>query len=256
MRGAAALATATLAVGLAAGPAEAERLVSSLSSQDIEISQSFAGEKLTLFGNIEPDTGELQGSVVGPFNVIIVVEGPLSTRVAREQTNRLGIWSNTDQVLFKDFPSYYHVLASGRLADITNIVTLTEKTILPEDQARLSAQAGWWKSMIFGRELVRLMTEKGLFGVDEQAVQFLSDTAYTARVTLPSDITNGPFIAHTYVFKRGAIIAERAEGFAVRKVGFERFLGNAARQYALAYGVICVILALGTGWLGGVIFRR
>jgi uncharacterized protein (TIGR02186 family) len=244
-----------IALAMLASPALAERLVSTLSNADVEISSSFAGERLTLFGSIEPDPGS-NATLTGPYHVIIAVEGPLSTRIAREQSSRLGIWSNTDQVVFKDFPSYYRVLASDRLRDITDEVTLTEANILPEDRARLSAQATWWRAAVFGRELVRLMTEKGFFGVDEQGVQFLSDTAYTARLTLPSDITPGRFIAHTYVFKDGTMLAHQVEGFAVRKVGFERFIGNAARQYPLIYGIVSVLLALGTGWLAGVVFRR
>lgn len=242
-------------LALFATPVQAERLVSAVSDPDVSISSSFSGERLTLFGSIEPDTGS-PGPVTGPFQIIIAVEGPFSTRVTRRQSNRLGIWSNTDQVVFKDFPSYYRLLASDRLDDITDAVTLAEMNILPEDRARKSAQATWWRAAVFGRELVRLMTEKGYFGVDEHGVQFLSDTAYTARLTLPSDVTPGPFIAHTYVFKEGRIVAHKADGFAVRKVGFERFIGNAARQYPLAYGIICVLLAIGTGWLGGVVFRR
>ena len=42
----------------------------------------------------------------------------------------------------------------------------------------------------------------------------------------------------------------------MRKIGFERFLGLAAQQQPLLYGLVCVILALFTGWLGGVVFRR
>ena len=245
-----------LMVALAASPVRAERVVTTLSNQDVEVSSSFAGEKLTIFGNIEADTGAPARSVEGPYHAVIVIEGPRQSRVARQESNRLGIWSNTDQVVFKDFPSYYHVLASGKLADLADPVLLTELKILPEDQARFAADADWWKATVFGRELVRLMTARGLIGIDEQGVQFLSETAYSARMTLPSDITNGPFVAHTYVLKDGAIVAEDVQGFSVRKVGFERFLGNSARQYALPYGLVCVLLAIGTGWLGGVVFRR
>jgi len=241
---------------LLAGTARAERLVTTLSSQDIEITSSFDGATLTMFGSIEPDRGAGRDTVAGPFNVVIVVEGPLADRVARQKTNQFGIWINTDQVIFERFPSFFHVLASGRLRDITDPVTLTAENILPEVQARHSAVAGWWKSVVFGRELVRLMSVRGLFGVNEQAVQFLSDTTYIARLNLPSDIANGPFITHTYLFKGGMVVARSSEGFSVRKTGFERFLGLAAIQQPLLYGIVCVILAIGTGWLGGVVFRR
>ena len=42
----------------------------------------------------------------------------------------------------------------------------------------------------------------------------------------------------------------------MRKIGFERFLALSAVQQPALYGLICVILALFTGWLGGVIFKR
>jgi uncharacterized protein (TIGR02186 family) len=240
----------------AVSPVRAERLVTALSSQTIEITSGFTGERLTLFGNIEPDSGEREEGLMGPYNVAVIIEGPLMSQVARQESNRFGIWSNTDQVLFKDFPSFYRVLASGRLSDLSNPVELTERAVLPEDRARVSAQAEWWKATVFGRQLVRLMTEKGLVGVDEHGVQFLSSTAFSASVSFPSDITNGPFLARVLVFKDGEIVAEKVEGFGVRKVGFERFLGNAARQYGLVYGFACVLLAIGTGWIGGVVFRR
>jgi len=58
------------------------------------------------------------------------------------------------------------------------------------------------------------------------------------------------------VFKNGEIIARKSEGFAVRKIGFERFLAQSSVQQPLLYGLVCVVLALFTGWLGGVLFKR
>jgi uncharacterized protein (TIGR02186 family) len=241
---------------LAAGPAQAEKLVSTLSNTTIQVATSFAGETLTLFGNIEPDTGSGEQFVTGPFHVIVVVEGPLTKRVARRKTNVAGMWINTQQVVFDNFPSYFKVVASDNLEDIADEATLAIENIDPASQARHSAVAGWWDSVVFGQALVRLMTEKGLYGVSEGGVRFLSDTAYSAQVILPNDVPNGSFIARTYVFKDGAVVARTADGFVVRKIGFERFIFDAANQYPLIYGFVCVLLAIGTGWLGGVIFRR
>ena len=246
-----------IALALAfATPAQAERVVSSVSNPNILISSSFDGETLTFFGNIEPDIGAAGQAVSGPYNVVIVVIGPLADRVARLKTNNFGIWMNTTQVRFDAFPTYFQVLSSAKLSEITDPATLAVEAILPEDQARISAESGWWDSAVFGRQLVRLMTEKGAFGVRENGVRFLSSTFYSAQLTLPADVPNGAFIAKTYVFRDGQIIARRSEGFAVRKSGFERFVGTSAVQYPLLYGLTCVGLALLTGWLGGVVFKR
>jgi len=237
-------------------PASAARLVSLLSTDTVQITSSFSGETLSFFGNIAPDAGTAERYVEGPFHVVVVVIGPTMQRVARRKSNVWGLWLNTEQVVFDDVPSYFRVLSSDKLTEITDPVTLATENILPEAQPGLSAEAGWWRSTVFGREIVRLLGRRGFYGLDENAVNFQSDTVYSARLTLPSDTPPGPYIALTYVFKDGAVVARKSEGFGVRKIGFERFLGTAARQQPLLYGVVCVTLAVFVGWLGGVIFRR
>lgn len=237
-------------------PASAERLFSSVSNEVVQITSSFDGERLTFFGEIAPDAGASQKFVEGPFHIVVVVLGPTQDRVARKKTNNFGIWLNTEQVAFEGFPSYFHVMSSARLRDITDVNTLTTNFILPESHAISPNAAGWWHTLTFGRELIRLMTEEGLFGQQETGVRFLSDTFYQAQLTLPSNAPPGPYIAQTYVFKNGEIIARKSDGFAVRKIGFERFLALSAVQMPFLYGLACVALALFTGWLGGVLFRR
>lgn len=240
---------------LIALPAQAERLVSSVSRPDVQITSSFDGETLTLFGNIEPEAGATE-PVRGPYHIVIVVTGPLQDRVARRKSNFFGIWLNSDQVLFKDFPSYFHVLSDTKLTGITDQATLADLMISPARQAQVAAQGDWYAALYFSQEIVRLMDEQGRFAVNEQGVLFRSDTFYSAQVTLQSDVPPGPYLAHTYLFRDGQLIAERSEGFSVRKSGFERFLGLAAVEQPLLYGLCAVVLALFTGWLGGVVFRR
>jgi uncharacterized protein (TIGR02186 family) len=237
-------------------PVLAERLVSSISRPEVSITSSFQGETLTFFGNIEPEAGANQPFVEGPYHIVIVVTGPLQNRVTRRKDNLLGIWINTEQVTFEGFPSYFHILSDTRLESIADRATLETLGIDLAQQARISAKASWWDASVFGNQLVRLMREKGLFGVNEQGVLFRSETFYSAQITLGSDVVPGPYLAHTYLFKDGALVAERSEGFSVRKTGFERFLGLAAIQQPLLYGIAAVVVALFTGWLGGVVFRR
>ena len=245
-----------LALILPVLPAQAERLISGVSNDTIQITSSFDGERLTFYGTIAPEAGSTERTVTGPFDVVIVVVGPTQDRVAREMTHNLGIWLNTEQVEFKRFPSYFHVLSSRRLIETADINLLNENFILPEAYAISPNPAGFMKTLTFGRELIRLMSQDGLFGVQENGVQFMSDTFYSAQLTLPSSAPPGPYIAQTYVFKNGQIIARKSEGFAVRKIDFERFLAQSAQQYPLLYGIACVILALFSGWFGGVLFRR
>jgi uncharacterized protein (TIGR02186 family) len=243
-------------LALLAVPAGAEQLVSQVSTDEVAITSSFAGQTLTVFGSIEPEPGSQQKFVEGPYHIIITVTGPLQSRVARKMTNQFGIWINTQQAVFQQFPSFYQVLSDAKLDVITDPVTLAERSIPLDSPGLGRTDAPYPASQLFRAELVRLMQAKGQFKLNEQGVIFRSDTFYFGQVTLPSDAPPGPYIAHTYLFKGGQIIAEKSNGFSVRKIGFERFLGTAATQQPLLYGLVAVTLALFTGWLGGVVFRR
>ncbi|MGV3490460.1 MAG: TIGR02186 family protein, partial [Devosia sp.] len=109
---------AIVAVLLLATPVAAERLISQVSQSEVSITSSFAGETLTLFGTIEPDVGPAATAVQGPYHVIITVTGPLQNRVARQKTNQFGIWLNTQQIEFRDVPSFYQVVADAPLEEI------------------------------------------------------------------------------------------------------------------------------------------
>ena len=240
---------------LFADAATAQRLAGALSDRQIEVTSNFVGRTLTLFGNVEPAIGA-QTPVRGPFNVIIVVTGPTQDRVVRRQTNRFLIWLNTESETFFGIPSYKWVLSSASLPSIADDAVLVDNHIL------LSSTGGDIKSRgnaspgLFNAQLIRLMTDKKLYGVDEAGVHFLSPTLYSARLELPGDVPNGTFLAETFLFRDHEVIAHQAESFVVRKAGLERLLGDSARDYPFLYGLTCVVLALSTGWLGGVVFRR
>ncbi len=242
--------------GLLAQPGLAQRLVSKLSDQEISINSTFAGENITMFGNVEPPLGAREKTINAPFDIIITIQGPSTRRVIRQKERQLGIWLNAQHVTFSSVPSFFHILATGRLATIADEELLEKLGLgldyqIKEPDTDDAARAGF-----FRRELTRLMVEAGMFGVNEYQVSFLSDTFYTAKITLPANVPNGTYLAKTYLFKDGEVIDQRAERFFVRTTGVERLIGNAARDFPLAYGFAAVLLALFTGWLGGVAFRR
>ncbi|MBU2533278.1 MAG: TIGR02186 family protein [Alphaproteobacteria bacterium] len=249
------MAVLALALSLAAAPASAQRLAGALSEYQVSVTSDFVGQTLTLFGNVEPPIGAADELVEGPFQVIVLVTGPPQDRVVRQQTNRHLIWLNTQSETFRSIPSYKWVFSSAPLPVIANDVVLESNRILftslgavdPDDTDN---------SRLFRAQLVRLMMEKGLYGIDETGVQFRSSTLYSVKIALPGDVPNGTFLAETFLFRNNALVARKGESFIVRKVGLERLVGDTARDNPLLYGLTCVALALTTGWLGGVIFRR
>lgn len=245
---------AIFAIMAGCGAAYAQSLIFGTSDPTISIHSNFSGETITLFGNIEPSVDGTMPE--GSYNVIFVVRGPVEERVVRRKERQFGVMLNADHALFTGLPSFYRVLSSGPITSILPPETIAERNLTAMAQAELALTETSGNVELFEVELVRLMTNSGLFSTDERGVAFLSPTFFSTRVVLPANVPNGIFLAQALLVQDGEIVAERAQRFFVQKSGFERFLGEAAIDQPLLYGLACVALALITGWLGGVLFRR
>lgn len=243
-----------LALALASGAAQAQSLIFGTSDPTISIHSNFSGETITLFGNVEPsvDGTPPQGS----YDVIFVIRGPVAERVVRRKERQFGIMLNADHALFTGLPSFYRVVSSRPLGSILGPEIIAERHLTAMAQAELARSASTGNVALFEQELVRLMGNANLFRTDERGVAFLSPTFFTARIVLPANVPNGIFLAQALLVQNGEVVAQGAQRFFVQKSGFERFLGEAAIEQPLLYGLACVVLALLTGWLGGVLFRR
>ncbi|MGN6469453.1 MAG: TIGR02186 family protein, partial [Rhizobiaceae bacterium] len=88
------------------------------------------------------------------------------------------------------------------------------------------------------------------------AVQFLSQTLFRATVSLAPDVPVGTHRARAFLFKGGNFVAQTSAPLVILKGGFERRVYQFAQNDSFFYGVFCVMLALLTGWLGRLIFRK
>lgn len=247
---------AVLLLLFATGTASAQRLVMSTSEPVVSISSNFAGDTITIFGTIEPELGRDPDQVTNNYNVVISIKGPAGTYVARKKTRQFGIWLNGEQEAFEGFPSYFSLVSSAPMDKIAEPQVLSVSGLAFDSTPHIRPVRRTQNTDMFAQELIRLMKKRGLYSLDEHGVQFLSDTFFSARIALPAHVPNGSYLANTYVFQDGKLIDNAPQRFMVRTVGFERFVANSAKDYSLLYGVVCVILAIFTGWLSGVVFRR
>jgi uncharacterized protein (TIGR02186 family) len=252
---AAALALAGVLAG--GGPAAAERLVVTLTTHRVLITSNYTGVELVLFGSVERDAGTPLRK--GPYDIVVTVAGPREALRARLKSRVLGIWVNTQSHTFVDPPSYLAVLASGPLDVITSAENRRRlqlgiaDTPLPE---LVHNDIGVVADDPFRDALVRLMRERGLYSEEPNAVTFLTPTLFRATIALPALVPIGKYAVDIKLFAEGNLLAHTDSAFDIEKAGFEQFVVNAARGYGLAYGCATVLMALLTGWIASVAFRR
>ncbi|MBF0678612.1 MAG: TIGR02186 family protein [Devosia sp.] len=216
----------------------------------VAVHSNFRGQAITLFGNIEPTAG----APSGPYSVVVLVQGPSSDWVVREKERQFGLFLNSGSAHYAATPSYYAILSSSPLAQIADPEIIGQPRLSLPGMAVLARSDEGAED--FDAEFVRLMRRSGRFVEEERGVNMLSPTAFSVRVPLASDVTNGLYLARALVFSNGQIVGEATTRFTVRTQGFERFVADTARMNPALYGFATILLALLTGWLGGVLFKR
>jgi uncharacterized protein (TIGR02186 family) len=255
--GAAALTLGLAGLLAATGPAGAERLVASLSNHHVRITSNYTGVDLVLFGSIEQDAASAPRK--GPYDIVATITGPRQSMRTRRKQRVLGIWVNTASRTFVDPPSYLAVLATRPLDAITSAENLRRlrlgiaNTPLPE---LINNDIGEVSNDPFRAAFVRLMRERHLYSEEPNAVTFLAPTLFRAGIALPAEVPIGNYDVNVKLFADGQLIAQSDSAFEIVKVGFEQFVVSAARDHGLLYGLATAMMALLTGWIASVAFRR
>ena len=227
-------------------------LVPDVSQHEVQVRQGFTGTELLLFGAILDPRGQRVGQ---EYDIVVVLKGPSEPIRVREKARVGGIWINADSSEFRSAPAYFAVASSRPISEIvdektaaiyefgTDYIQLSPSGVIdPVEQAKFTAG------------LVDLRERQGLYKQDMGGVQIDASVLYQARISLPSNVTTGIYTAETFAVTRGRVIASAVAEVDVKKVGFERFVEMASHRYALLYGLLAVLLSVGTGWMAGRLF--
>ena len=86
-----------------ASPAQAERLIVSVSNHRVTVTPNYSGEELVLFGSVEKDADTPPNRT---YDLVVTVSGPRADMVTRRKERRFGIWINTNSRQFLKVPAY------------------------------------------------------------------------------------------------------------------------------------------------------
>ena len=227
-----------------------------LSNETVGITYSFDGTEIVVFGSIE--NGDKERLADGKYDLVISLAGPTDISTVRRKEKKFGIWVNGASQEFSDVPSSYTLAATrpvSQISDAENLkileVGLDNLSLVPVTE-KLSPAL----TKEFRDSLVRLKVSKGLYLVNIGGIEFLTPTLFKATLNVPANVPIGRHIAHAYLFDQGKFIASQFTPLEVRKKGFEQQAYDLAHSHGLLYGILAVLIAMATGWLASVIFRK
>jgi uncharacterized protein (TIGR02186 family) len=249
-------ALALLALLTCAMPAAAETLVTSLSNHRVLINSNYTGTSIAVFGAIERDSQTV--SRASPYDVVVTVRGPRQFLTVREKERMGPVWLNQEQQKFPEAPAYLSVLSSRSLTDITSDILRQRQRVGLEAIVNAPDFTNNRGSVDdpFREALLRLKGREGLYLQSERGVTFLTPSIFRAAIPLPATAPPGNYDVEVMLFAETVILARTSTSFELVKTGFEQQVGDIARDWSAAYGVVTAGLALVFGWLASVIFRR
>lgn len=251
------LAAGMLLLGIAA--AEAQSLITDLSSRQIEIRSNFTGTRILLFGAIEADAADRSIE----HDIVIVVRGPDRDLTVRKKERTFGIWMNRESVTFPEAPGYYAVVSSRALDLIASTEVLRTNGIgvgnlnageeLAESPGLPDTTA---TDLAFRQALVRNKQLSGLYRTNQAGVGFLGKTLFRADIDFPANVPLGLYTATVYLFRDGQLLDSATRPLYVDKEGLERTVFRAAHEQPLLYGIVAILTAAFAGWLGATLLRE
>ena len=235
-------------------PARADELVAGLSTDLIQITSSFEGTDIVLFGAIEPteNTGPAKDQ-----DVVMVIRGPDLPMTVRRRERILGIWVNREQVELRGMPSYYFLASTRPIDDIAPLGTL-QRFRLGTANLQATPQGNYQPDQVsaFKAALIRDRKRDHLYWESPTGIEFLSRTLFRARIPIPAAAPPGQYRAEVYLFSGGTVVSAQSSPLFIDKTGFERQVYNYAFQASLMYGIVAVAMSIGLGGASYVIFRR
>ena len=229
--------------------AERTKLAAALIDEQVLLTSSFSGTKVTIFGAVEGDTNDKP-------EIVILVRGPDRPAWISKKSKVLGLWLGHSRVFFDAAPTFFGTASTDRIEkiapmDTLNLYGLTAQSQISIDKKHESSPnaADLEKSFIDKR------TRQGLYVSSPHGVSFEGGGLFRADVKMPDLTPPGLYTVKVMLFRNGRPVDSTLQTFVVTKVGMERTIFTFATKHKVIYAFFGVILALGAGFISSRVFR-
>lgn len=214
-----------------------EPLTINLAEDHVDITTGFDGAHLVLFG-----TKEAQGELT------IVLRGPKKDAIVRQKNNLFGVWMNTESITFPDVPSYYDYAVEEELDDRNGALLQEMKVGLDPSFFAYEGKESAEDVDHFRQALLRNKQEQKFYPLEAKAIQLLNENLFKVEFYLPASVPKGDYVVHAYLMRSGKLLNEKQVSLHVKQVGLSSKVNKFAYGHSFAYGILCVMLALLSGW--------
>ena len=225
-----------------------DNLVTDLSESTVEISSTFSGADILLFGAYDGQKND---------DIIVVVSGQKGEVKVDKKEKKFGIWMITESIKFLNVPKYYYIASNRKIEDITNKSEI-KKRKLDFNNFELKNNKIDYKNLDkkWYEALKRNMKKKQFWKIEENSIELNKNTLFRKTLSLPSNVSTGMYNVKILHYTKGNLISQEESKIKIDKTGISANIYNIAQNFSAIYGIIAVIVALFFGWFTNFIFRR
>lgn len=225
-----------------------DNLVTDLSESTVEISSTFSGADILLFGAYDGQKND---------DIIVVVSGQKGNIKVDKKEKKFGIWMITESIKFLNVPKYYYIASNRKIEEITNKSEI-KKRKLDFNNFELKNNKIDYKNLDkkWYEALKRNMKKKQFWKIEENSIKLNKNTLFRKTLSLPSNVSTGMYNVKILHYRKGNLISQEESKIKIDKTGISANIYNIAQNFSAIYGIIAVIVALFFGWFTNFIFRR
>ena len=224
-------------------------LIIDSSTSEVQVSSSFIGTDVMVFGTANDKD-----------DIIVVITGPTETAIVRKKGRVSGIWINKEKLEFREIPGFYAIASTRPLSEITETDELKKQKIGIHNvitTASLSSKDENIKTFkSFKDALVRGQKTKGLYLDAPLTIDVVSKRLFKTTFHFPNNMTTGIYTVKVIAFQKKRLVSTVSKTISVEKIGIGADVFKFAKEQSALYGLLAILIAVLSGWIASVIFRK
>ena len=224
-------------------------LIIDSSTSEVKVSSSFIGTDVMVFGTANDKD-----------DIIVVITGPTETAIVRKKGRVSGIWINKEKLEFREIPGFYAIASTRPLSEITETDELKKQKIGIHNvitTASLNSKDENIKTFkSFKDALVRGQKTKGLYLDMPLTIDVVSKRLFKTTFHFPNNMTTGIYTVKVFSFQKKRLVSMVSKTISVEKIGIGADVFKFAKEQSALYGLLAILIAVLSGWIASVIFRK
>jgi len=232
-----------------------QKVITAASKNLVEIGLSYSGDKIFFFG-VNPAPGS---------DVVIRLTAEKEETVKLSVKGKVGpFWMTVKQYEVTGSPFIYKIHTNKPLSQIISPETAKELE-LGYDAVRhkmkmhlVRGEAAPEDEGIVWQGLLKIKEQANLYNIveDPKRLEIAEGQLFKHYFRFPPTATEGRYQVESFCFHKGELVGYGKDIIEIKKIGLENWLTQTSQNSPVFFGIMAVVIALGTGLLVGVIFGK